>query len=88
MPFFADDDDKNKLSEVQAKYIDELMNKANVVGVAIGYVQIGGVTTDEQGVIVMVTEKKPEAELTAKDLVPRELDGVRVDVQAFGVFTA
>jgi len=77
-----------KLTEIQAKYIDMLMAKPNVVGVALGHIKEGGVTLDEKGIVVMVTEKVPEEELTAKELIPSELDGVRVDVQAFGSFNA
>ena len=36
----------------------------------------------------MVTEKVPENQLPPKDRIPRELEGVRVDVQEFGTLTA
>lgn len=78
----------DKLSQVQAKYIDMLMAKPNVIGVAIGYIKENGITLDEKGVIVMVTEKIPDDQLPPKDRIPQELDGVRVDVQAFGSFSA
>ncbi|MEO0560627.1 MAG: hypothetical protein AAF125_00835 [Chloroflexota bacterium] len=84
MPQHSDE----KLTEVQVKYADMLMNKPNVVGVGIGYAKENGVVTDEKCIVAMVTEKLPEAQLTARDLIPRELDGVRVDVQAFGSFSA
>lgn len=80
--------DNETLTKVQAKYIDMLMSKPNVVGVAIGYVKENGVTLDERGIVVMVTHKVPDEELPPKDRIPDELDGVRVDVQAFGSFTA
>lgn len=76
-----------KLTKVQTKYIDMLMNKPNVVGVAIGYIQEDGITRDEKGIIVMVSQKLPENQLPPKDRIPHELDGVRVDVQEFGIFT-
>jgi len=77
-----------KLTEVQAKYIDMLMSKPNVVGVAIGFIKEDGITLDEKGIVVMVTNKVPESQLPPKDRIPDELDGVRVDVQEFGTFTA
>lgn len=80
--------DHEKLTEVQARYIDMLMAKPNVVGVALGYVRENGAPTNEMGIIVMVSQKVPQAQLTAKDLIPHELDGVRVDVQEFGTFSA
>jgi hypothetical protein len=79
--------DQNKLTQVQAKYIDMLMAKPNVVGVALGVVREGGAPTGEKGIVVMVSKKVAQAELTAKDLIPHELDGVRVDVQEFGTFS-
>lgn len=78
----------DKLTQVQVKYANMLMNKPNVVGVAIGYVKEGGVTLSEKGIIVMVREKVPENQLPPKDRIPHELDGVRVDVQEFGDITA
>lgn len=80
--------DQDKLTQVQAKYIDMLMAKPNVVGVALGYVRENGSPTDQKGIVVMVSKKVPESELTAKELIPHELDGVRVDVQEFGTFSA
>ncbi len=77
-----------KLTQVQAKYIDMLMAKPNVIGVAIGYIKEEGIMLDEKGIVVMVTEKVPEELLPPKDRIPDELDGVRVDVQEFGSFSA
>ncbi len=76
------------ITHVQAKYTDMLMSKPNVIGVAVGYVQEGGITTDEKGLVVLVSEKMPESQLPPKDRIPRDLEGVRVDVQAFGGFSA
>ncbi len=84
MPQHTDD----KLTQVQAKYIDSLMKKANVIGVALGYARENGVLTDEKCIVAMVSHKVPEDQLAAKDLIPDQLDGVRVDVQAFGTFQA
>lgn len=77
-----------KLTEIQAKYAHMLMAKPNVVGVAIGYIQEGGILTDEKGIVVMVSQKLPESQIPPKDRIPDELDGVRVDVQEFGSFAA
>ena len=77
-----------RASEAQQKYTDKLLNYPNVVGVAVGYITRGGQRTPEIGLIVMVDQKVPEAQLAPEDILPRELDGVRVDVQETGVFTA
>lgn len=79
---------QEELTNVQTKYVNMLMKKPNVVGVAVGHIRENGILLDEKGIIVMVTEKVPENQLPPKDRIPRELDGVRVDVQAFGTLTA
>lgn len=77
-----------RASEAQQKYTDKLLNYPNVIGVAVGYITRDGQRTPEIGLIVMVDQKLPEAQLAPEDILPRELDGVRVDVQETGTFTA
>ncbi|HLU11131.1 MAG TPA: hypothetical protein VK003_15775 [Oceanobacillus sp.] len=77
-----------RASEAQQKYTDKLLNYPNVVGVGVGYVTRSGERTSEIGLIVMVEQKLPEAQLAPEDILPRELDGVKVDVQETGTFTA
>ncbi|MEP7290211.1 MAG: hypothetical protein ABI835_00455 [Chloroflexota bacterium] len=77
-----------RASEVQARYADMLMSKPHVVGVAVGYTTQYGGRTAEIGVIVMVDQKVPRAQLSEDELIPHELDGVTVDVQETGVFSA
>ena len=60
----------------------------HVVGVAVGYASQGGKATPEIGLVVMVDEKLPPDQLDPQDMIPSELDGVRVDVQETGVFSA
>ena len=75
-------------TEVQARYADMLLSKANVVGFGVGFAQKGGMPTREVALVVMVDQKLPAAQLAADDLLPTELDGVRVDVQPTGGFSA
>ncbi|MFN8448940.1 MAG: hypothetical protein U0521_10185 [Anaerolineae bacterium] len=77
-----------RASEVQARYADDLMRKPHVVGVAVGYASQGGKATPEIGLVVMVDQKLPPDLLAPQDMIPSELDGVRVDVQETGVFSA
>jgi hypothetical protein len=77
-----------RATQVQHKYEAELMQKPHVVGVAIGLAKQKGRTTTEVALIVMVDEKVPQAELDPEDCIPERLDGVRVDVQEMGTFTA
>jgi len=67
---------------------NDLMGKANVVGVGVGLRQRGGESTDEPAIVVSVTRKTPLYQLTPEDVIPRELDGVAVDVQPVGKLRA
>jgi len=81
-------DEVARIRAVKAAHEAELMRKANVVGVGIGLRQRDGKYTGELALIVSVTHKVPPEELDAEDLVPQEIDGVPVDVQAVGVLRA
>ena len=73
-----------RLRRAKAEYEDDLMRKANVVGVGIGYRTRGGVVTDEPCIVASVTRKVPPSGLSAQDVIPNQLDGVPVDVQEVG----
>lgn len=73
---------------VKQAYQAELMSKANVVGVGVGYLTRRGQPTDEIALVVMVSQKLPPEQLSPADLLPRQIDGVRVDVQEVGAVTA
>jgi hypothetical protein len=77
-----------RAQEVARHYQNQLMGKPNVVGVGVGQIQRGGQTTGQIGVVVMVEEKLPLTQLKADEVVPRELDGVPVDVQQIGKLRA
>ncbi len=76
------------LTAVQVKYMDTLMSYPNVVGVGIGFAKEGQTPTNKPAVVVMVSEKLPMAQLAEEDVLPRELDGIRIDVQETGGFFA
>jgi hypothetical protein len=69
---------------VKAAHESELMAKANVVGVGIGFRHRGRVRTDDVVLVVLVEKKQPRAQLDPKDLIPRQIEGVAVDVQESG----
>ena len=83
-----DEETRNKLTDIQARYADMLMAKANVVGVGIGLAKDNGEYTDEPAIVVMVEKKVPIEELAPEDIIPRSIEGVRVDVQETGVIEA
>jgi hypothetical protein len=70
--------------QVRHRYQDELMAKANVVGVGVGFRQRGGESTREPAVVVMVRKKVPASSLAPEDVIPAFLEGVPVDVQEVG----
>ena len=83
-----DEQRMKEITEVQTKYVDELMQYPHVVGVGIGICQQNGEYTDDLCLIVMVDEKLPIAQLEPESILPTELDGVEIDVQETGSFSA
>ena len=77
-----------KIREIKEKYSSELLRKTNVVGVAIGYKEKGGQTTEIPSLVVMVKKKVPLSKLKARDVVPPEIDGVVTDVREVGEIKA
>ena len=72
------------IRKVKAKYETELLKKANVVAVGIGIPIRNGQPAGEVGIIVSVTHKVAAVELAVQDLIPRELEEVRVWVDEVG----
>lgn len=73
---------------VKTSHEEDLMRRANVVGVGIGLRQREGRFTREPVIVVSVTHKLPLSELTPEDAIPSELEGVPVDVQVVGKLRA
>ncbi len=65
-----------------------LLDRAHVVGVAVGRKTVRGRETDETCILVYVDRKEDELELSRRDRVPKALDGVRTDVVETGRFRA
>src|SRR5207249_11544400 len=68
----------------KAAYEATIFARANVVGVAIGNKVIRGRETDERCIVVFVEAKKPEAQLRARDVVPKAFGIVRTDIVGTG----
>jgi hypothetical protein len=77
-----------RAEQVQARYTEDLINRAHVQGTAVGLAKVGGQLTDTVAVVVLVDHKVPESELAQEDICPKEIEGVRVDVQEVGVLRA
>ncbi|MBL7184021.1 MAG: hypothetical protein ISS50_06190, partial [Anaerolineae bacterium] len=74
--------------QVKRQNRDYLLSRRNVVACGVGFKESGGRITDEPCVVVSVTKKMPEAQLSSADIVPKKLGEVRTDVQETGVIRA
>lgn len=79
---------QRKITDIQARYVGELMQKAHVVGVGVGMAKVNGEYTDELALVVLVDKKVPMEELAPEDRIPAEIEGVRVDVNEVGIIEA
>ena len=61
-----------------------LMKKKNVTGVGIGYKETKGKVTDQLSLVVLVTKKEESSQLSTKDIIPSEIEGVITDVKQVG----
>lgn len=73
---------------VKSRYEAELMAKANVIGVGIGSCKQPNERSDEPVIVVSVTRKMARSELDPRDIVPTQLDGVPVRIEAIGELRA
>jgi hypothetical protein len=73
------------VAAVQARHERELLRYPNVVGVATGTPTRGGQPASaEPCLLVLVTRKLPPSELGPGELLPREIEGVPIDVVETG----
>lgn len=76
------------ITRIQEEYSEELMNKAHVIGVAMGLRQRNEVKTNELCLVVLVDQKVSVDQLDPLDRIPAQIDGVPVDVREMGAFNA
>jgi len=77
-----------QLLKVQAAVESQLLNKPNVVGVAVGLKETEGVWTDEMALVALVQSKRPLKELTAAERIPSTIGGLTTDVYEIGYVEA
>ena len=70
--------------QAQRMFMDSLLAKPNVVGVAVGLKNSVG----EPSVVVLVQRKLPAAALSVAESVPKEVNGVKTDVVEIGYVRA
>jgi len=73
---------------VKRQHLNYLLSRKNVVACGVGFKETEGRITDEPCVVVSVTKKMPEAQLSPADIVPKKLDEVKTDVVETGVIRA
>lgn len=73
-----------RIQMVKVAHEAELLAKANVVGVGIGFRQQQQTRTEDVVLVVMVEKKVPRSQLAPEDIIPSQIDGVPVDVQESG----
>ena len=74
--------------DVKRRHEQELLRKANVVAVGIGFCRRGGVQTKEVCIVVSVKNKVPLSELKPQDVIPAQIEDVPVDVVETGEIRA
>ena len=78
----------NRILEVMQAHKGELLTKPNVVGVAVGFRQVEGKSTETLALVVMVDHKIPENLLTPEQQIPVTIEGIPIDVQEIGEISA
>ena len=73
-----------RAAELKEQMEQELLKKANVVGVGVGLRQRDGQLTGEVALIVMVRKKVSNSQLAPEDRIPMEINNVPVDVLEVG----
>jgi hypothetical protein len=76
-----------RAQRVREEALHDLMRKANVVGVGVGFRLQRGLRTKQVVLVVMVDSKVPLSDLRPADVIPSAIDGVPVDVQETGEFS-
>lgn len=76
-----------KIEEVKRGYENELLKRANVVGVMTGY-KIKEEKTDELSIVCLVEKKVAKEELKRRDVIPAKIKEVSTDVIQVGKIRA
>lgn len=73
-----------RIRKVKEKHESFLMSIEGVVGCSIGYKEIQGKKTSMLAIVCFVKKKKPRGLLSGEELIPREIEGVPVDIVEVG----
>jgi len=75
---------QERAEEIKIKYQSLLFRYPNVNGVGLSHAKKNGINTGEWCIYVSVVVKLPLTDLRQEDIIPTQLEGVRVDVEAVG----
>ncbi len=78
----------DEIKQVKEAAKDNLLAMQNVVGVGIGYQIKGGEQTGNYAIVVMVSRKLPLPALALNTILPKNVDGVTIDVIEVGELRA
>jgi hypothetical protein len=77
-----------EIQAVKGRHEASLLQKANVVGLGIGYKEKEGQKTDQLSLVVLVNRKASLCHLRPEDAIPSEIEGVPTDVREVGEIRA
>ena len=76
-----------RLMEILHSGKPQLLELENVVGVGLGYKEVGGTNCDQMAVKVLVKRKIPSSDIPKTQIVPRTIQNVATDVIEVGELT-
>ncbi len=80
--------DIGNIKSALAQHRDSLLDKQHVVATGIGYKISAGSKTGDLSIVCSVKKKQPIGKLSARDIVPKALNGVPTDVMETGTIRA
>lgn len=78
----------DKIKQVKEASKDNLLEMQNVIGVGVGYQIQGGEQTGNYAIVVMVSRKLPLPALAPNAILPKNVDGIAIDVIEVGELRA
>lgn len=76
--------DRDRIARVIAAHLDELTAVRGFLAAKPGFAISGGRLVREPSIVVYVRQKRTPHTLAAAEILPREIDGIRVDVATAG----
>ena len=84
----SDQDVQKHAIEVKRRHEQEILRKANVVAVGVGYCTRGGIQLADVCIVVSVNNKVPQSTLDPQDVIPAKIEDVPTDVVETGPIRA